>query len=109
KIGACQTEKFYALYLNAKGRVIHHQEISQGSLTASIVHPREVLLPGVTHRAAAFIVAHNHPSGDLQPSTSDCALTRRLKRAGKLIGIELLDHVVISKHGKYSFSENGLL
>jgi DNA repair protein RadC len=108
-IGTNNTEVFYALYLNANGRVLHQQEISHGSLTASLVHPREVLLPGVTYRAATFIVAHNHPSGDTKPSAHDKALTRRLKRAGKLVGIEMLDHVVVSKHGHYSFCAHGLL
>jgi len=108
-IGAHNTEVFYALYLNANGRVLHQQEISHGSLSASLVHPREVLVPGVTHRAAAFIVAHNHPSGDVEPSANDKALTRRLKRAGKLLGIEILDHIVVSKHGHFSFCAQGLL
>jgi len=108
-IGTHNTESFYALYLNASGRVLHQQEVSRGSLTASLVHPREVLLPGVSHRAATFIVAHNHPSGDVVPSANDKALTRRLKRAGKLLGIELLDHVIVSKHGHYSFCAQGLL
>jgi DNA repair protein RadC len=108
-IGTHNTEVFYALYLNANGRVLHQQEISHGSLSASLVHPREVLVPGVTHRAAAFIVAHNHPSGDVEPSANDKALTRRLKRAGKLLGIEMLDHIVVSKHGHFSFCAQGLL
>ena len=108
-IGSANTEVFYAIYLNANGRVIHQQEISHGSLTASLVHPREVLLPGVTHRAASFIVAHNHPSGDLEPSANDKALTRRLARAGKLVGIEMLDHIVVCKHGHYSLCAHGLL
>jgi DNA repair protein RadC len=108
-IGRHNTEVFYALYLSTSGRVLHHQEISHGSLSASLVHPREVLLPGVVHRAAAFIVAHNHPSGDVEPSANDKALTRRLKRAGKLLGIEMLDHVIVCKHGQYSFCAQGLL
>ncbi len=106
--GVC-TECFYAVYLNAKGVVLSHRRISEGTLTASLVHPREVFAPAILYRAAAIIVAHNHPSGDPQPSAEDRATTRRLQRAGRLLGISLLDHIVVSGGGYVSFLEKGWL
>jgi len=103
------TESFFALYLDAKGRLLHERTISCGTLTSSLVHPREVFTPALLHRAAALVVAHNHPSGDPEPSAEDRAATRRLHRAGRLLGIELLDHVVIARAGFVSFLERGWL
>lgn len=103
------TECFHALYVDAKGRLLHQRPISHGTLTSALVHPREVFAPAVAHRAAAVIVAHNHPSGDPEPSEEDRATTRRLLRAGRLLGIELLDHVVIARGGYVSFLERGWL
>lgn len=102
-------ECFCGLYLDAKGSILYQQELSRGTLTSSLVHPREVLQPALLYRAAAVVVAHNHPSGDPEPSAEDRATTRRLQRACRLLGIELLDHVVIG-HGAYrSFLEEGWL
>ena len=103
------TERFVAIYLDAKGRPLGAVEISTGTLTASLVHPREVFAPALMVRAAAVIVAHNHPSGDPEPSAEDRATTRRLVRAGRLLGVELLDHVVIARAGYVSFLERGWL
>lgn len=103
------TETFFALYLDAKGRLLHERTISCGTLTSSLVHPREVFTPALLHRAAAMVVAHNHPSGDPEPSSEDRAATRRLHRAGRLLGIELLDHVVIARGSFVSFLERGWL
>ena len=104
-----QAECFHALYLDAKGGLLEWQQISVGTLTASLVHPREVFSPAVRLRAAAVVVAHNHPSGDPEPSAEDRATTRRLQRAGRLLGIELLDHVVVAESRYCSFLEKGLL
>jgi len=82
---------------------------SVGSLSASIVHPREVFGPAVVRRAAGVIVAHNHPSGDPEPSPEDIAVTRRLADAGTLLGIELLDHVVVAERGFVSLKARGHL
>lgn len=90
-------EHFYALFLDARHRLMappYH--ISTGSLNASLVHPREVFGPALTMRAAALIVAHNHPSGDTRPSGDDLELTGRLDRCGELLGIALLDHIIVS-------------
>ncbi|MGB0952010.1 MAG: JAB domain-containing protein [Planctomycetota bacterium] len=102
-------EVFYALYLDTKGRLLFECEISRGTLSSSLVHPREVFGPALSRRAAAVLVAHNHPSGDPQPSADDRTTTRRLQRAGRLLGIELLDHLVIGAGGFLSFLEEGLL
>jgi DNA repair protein RadC len=109
RLAGLNCECFHALYLDAKGRLAHERMVSLGTLTSSLVHPREVFAPAVAHRAAAVIVAHNHPSGDPEPSAEDRATTRRLQRAGRLLGIELLDHVVVARTGYVSFLERGWL
>ena len=102
-------ERFFAVYMDAKGKPLAVAEISRGTLTASLVHPREVFAPALALRAAAIVCAHNHPSGDPEPSAEDRAATRRLQRAGRLLGVELLDHVVIGRAGFVSFLERGWL
>lgn len=102
-------EVFYALYLDTKGRLLFEAEISRGTLSSSLVHPREVFAPALSRRAAAVLVAHNHPSGDPEPSADDRTTTRRLQRAGRLLGIELLDHLVIGAGEFRSFLEEGWL
>lgn len=104
-----RVECFWALYLDAKGRLLRERRVSEGTLTASLVHPREVFAPALLHRAAAVVVAHNHPSGDPEPSAEDQATTRRLQRAGRLLGIDLLDHVIVGQGRYNSFLENGWL
>ena len=86
------------LYLNARNQLIHKETISIGTLNASLVHPREVFKPAIDHLAASIIVAHNHPSGGCEPSEADVMLTGRLSDAGKLLGIEVADHLVITKN-----------
>lgn len=102
-------EHFIVLYLDARDRLIYRETVSIGTLTASLVHPREVFSPAVERRAAAIIVAHNHPSGDSSPSSEDRQATRRLSQAGRLLGITLIDHVVVTKTGYFSFRGKGLL
>ncbi len=104
-----RTECFYVLDLDAKGRLLAERQVSQGTLTASLVHPREVFGPALLHGAAAVVVAHNHPSGDPEASAEDRTTTRRLQRAGKLLGVELLDHVILGAGRYTSFREAGLL
>jgi len=106
---SARKEHFLAYYLNARSQLIHAETVSIGTLSASLVHPREVFSPSLSHCAAAVIVAHNHPSGDCTPSSEDKDATRRLQRAGELLGIPLLDHVIVSARGFFSFRENGLL
>ena len=90
-----EQEEFHAVLLDARHRPLSLERISVGTLTASLVHPREVFRSAVRQAAAALVVAHNHPSGDPEPSQEDLTLTRRLVAAGELLGIPLLDHVVI--------------
>ncbi|GIO27684.1 UPF0758 protein YsxA [Ornithinibacillus bavariensis] len=102
-------EHFVVLFLNTKNQIIHRQTIFIGSLNASIVHPREVFREAVKRSAASIIVAHNHPSGDPTPSQEDIHVTRRLAESGKMIGIELLDHLVIGDRKFVSLKEKGYL
>ena len=102
-------EFFVCLYLNARNQLIHKEVVSIGSLSASIVHPREVFRAAVQHSAASIILAHNHPSGDVSPSQEDIELTRRLSEAGGIMGIELLDHLIISPLDFLSLKERRLM
>ena len=104
-------EHFVAFYLNARSRIIARDIISVGTLSASLVHPREVFKGAILSNAAAVIVAHNHPSGDITPSPEDREATRRLARAGELLGIPLLDSIIVGAHnpGYASLKEMGLL
>ncbi len=89
-------EHFVALYLNARNELIHREDISIGTVNASIVHPRDVFAPALEHNATAVIVAHNHPSGNPEASPEDGEVTARLKEAGKLLGIKLLQHLILT-------------
>ncbi|HEY3375804.1 MAG TPA: DNA repair protein RadC [Candidatus Aquicultor sp.] len=101
-------EHFRALILNIKHQVIKIVDISIGSLNASVVHPRELFKAVVRHSGAAVIVVHNHPSGDPTPSSEDIAVTKRLKEAGAILGIELLDHIVLGDGRFVSLNEYNL-
>ncbi|MBY7143252.1 DNA repair protein RadC [Virgibacillus sp. NKC19-3] len=102
-------EHFVVLFLNTKNQIIHRQTIFIGSLNTSVVHPREVYREAVKRSAASIIVAHNHPSGDPSPSQEDIHVTRRLVESGKMIGIELLDHLIIGDRKFISLKEKGYL
>jgi DNA repair protein RadC len=102
-------EHFVCLYLNTKNQVIHKQTIFIGSLNASIVHPREVFREAFRRSAASIICLHNHPSGDPTPSREDIEVTRRLKECGRMIGIEILDHIIIGDKKYVSLKEKGYL
>ncbi len=102
-------EHFCEILLNTKNHIIGWQVISVGSLTASVVHPREVFAPAVLHHAAAIIVAHNHPSGDPTPSKEDIQVTQRLVKAGKIMDIQILDHIIIGDNNFVSMKEKELM
>jgi DNA repair protein RadC len=102
-------EYFLTLLLDGKNRIIRRVQISEGSLNQSIVHPREVFSPAVKESAAAVILVHNHPTGDPVPSSEDIAITRRLKEAGDIMGIKVLDHIIVGDGEYVSFVERGLL
>ena len=102
-------EHFLSITLDGASHIINTRTVFIGTLNQSMVHPREVFADAIADRAAGIIIAHNHPSGTLEASRADIAITQRLKEVSKLVGIELLDHVILSKHGFYSFSDEGLL
>ena len=102
-------EHFVALFLNGRNQVIRREDVSVGSQSQTLVHPREVFLPAVGSAAAAVVLAHNHPSGEVHPSQNDLELTKRMVQAGEIMGIEVLDHVIISSNAFLSFKEMGLL
>jgi DNA repair protein RadC len=108
-IRAANREHFVGFYLNSRHQVLRRDIISIGSLNASIVHPREVYLPAIAVSAASLVLAHNHPSGDPTPSEEDLAITKRLQEAGRLLGIELVDHVIVARDAYASFRERRLL
>ena len=102
-------ENFVVLYLDARNKLIYKETISIGTLNANLVHPREVFEPAVKNLAAQIILAHNHPSGDPEPSEDDLILAKRLVEAGKIMGIEVTDHIVIAKSGFVRFKEKGII
>lgn len=102
-------EYFYAVLLSTKNHVLAIELVSVGSLSASIVHPREVFKPAILRSAAAIVVAHNHPSGLPDPSPEDQEFTRRLSRAGELLGIRVLDHLIVCEESYVSLREAGYL
>ncbi|MHB1163126.1 MAG: RadC family protein [Minisyncoccota bacterium] len=99
-------EHFVALYLNARNELIHREDISIGTVNASIVHPRDVFAPALEHNATAVIVAHNHPSGNSEPSPEDYEVTIRLKDSGRLLGITLVEHIIVTKDAHATVRQN---
>jgi len=102
-------EVFGILILNTKNKIVAVHEISRGTLNSSMVHPREVFKPAILHNAAAIICFHNHPSGDPEPSKEDIEMTKLLVGAGKIIGIEILDHIIVGDDGYVSLKERGVM
>jgi len=102
-------EHFICVTLNGAGEILGNRTITVGLLNHSLVHPREVFADAITDRAASIICIHNHPSGTLEPSSQDIAITNQLKEAGSLIGIQLIDHIIVSKNGHVSMREQGFL
>ena len=102
-------ECFWNVLLDGKNRILKIVRISEGSLTSSLVHPREVFRPAIREAAAGVLFVHNHPSGDPAPSSEDTQITRRLVETGKIVGIRVLDHVIIDARKYFSFADRGLL
>jgi len=102
-------EQFLVIALDGKGRPTGCHRVSEGTLTASLVHPREVFKVALLLNAATLIVAHNHPSGDPTPSSEDIALTRRLVDAGNLLGVRVIDHIIVGAGFYVSFADTGRL
>ncbi|MBN2711356.1 MAG: DNA repair protein RadC, partial [Planctomycetes bacterium] len=109
KLRDLKKEVFMLILLDQKNRVIRDEKISEGTLTSSLVHPREVFAPAIRESAAAVAFVHNHPSGDSVPSSEDIALTQRLVKTAELVGIRVLDHVIIGEGIYTSFVDDGLI
>ena len=104
-----QTEEFWAIFLNQKNHVIYKTQISKGGISGTLVDVRVIFRIAIEHFATSLVVAHNHPTGNLTPSQPDISITRRIKEAGDLLDIKLLDHLIIGENSFFSFSEQGLL
>ena len=102
-------ECFWTILLDGKNRILRIDRTSEGCLTRSIVHPREVFRPALIEAAAAVLFVHNHPSGEPQPSHEDIQITQRLVETGKILGIRVLDHVIIGRYRYFSFADEGIL
>lgn len=102
-------EHFIVFFLDSKNQEVKRDIVSVGTLNANLVHPREVFEPAVKHLASHILIAHNHPSGNCDPSEEDIELTKRLADAGKILGIEIIDHVIVSPSGFLSFKEKRLI
>ena len=100
-------EHFYIIVLNSRNHSI--AEVSVGSLDASVVHPREVFAEAIKNKAASVIFAYNHPSGDPEPSEDDLVTTKQLTEAGKILGIEVVDHIIVTKNNYFSFKDGNLI
>ena len=109
KLGREKKEHFVILSLDSRNNLIRENIVSIGTLNANLVHPREVFKEAIDSRAASVILAHNHPSGDPEPSEDDLVITKRLTEAGKIIGIDVLDHIIITKTKVFSFKEKKLI
>lgn len=116
QIAGLAVEKFWVLCLNRKNRLLKQVEITSGTATSSLAHPREVFREAIRHGATAIVCVHNHPSGDPAPSAADVQVTRQMREAAKAVDIELLDHVIVGRagadpqgRGYYSFREAGVL
>jgi len=107
KTQSLQKENFMAIYVDTKNNIIAEETITIGILNSSLVHPREVFHGAIRHLAHAVIVLHNHPSGDPEPSAEDLEITKNLAKSGKLLGIQLLDHIILGKDSWWSWSESG--
>ena len=102
-------EHFKLILLDTRNKIIGISTISIGTLNASLVHPREIFKEAIIHNSASVVLAHNHPSGDPEPSDEDLTITKRLVKSGKILGIEVIDHIIIGKTGFSSFKERGLI
>ena len=102
-------EHFVIFFLDTQNQEVKREVVSVGTLNSSLIHPREVFEPAIKCLASHIIISHNHPSGSLEPSNEDLAVTRRLVEAGKLLGIEVLDHVIVTKEAYVSFKEKNLI
>lgn len=109
KIGDLEREVFRVMYFNRNNELVGEEELFAGGVSATIIDTKIVLRRALEHNASAIIVAHNHPSGNLRPSQADLNITRQIKAAGEIFDIQLLDHLIVSFRGYYSFADEGML
>jgi len=108
-LGDLRKEEFWCIYLNQSNRVIHKERLTQGGINQSVVDVRVLFSVALSHLATAVVVAHNHPSGNLKPSSQDLQITKTIRSAGEILQIQLLDHLIITQKSYLSFSDEGLL
>jgi len=108
-IGELQHEEFWVIYLNRANKIIQPLKISQGGVSATITDVRMILKPALEALASSMILAHNHPSGNLDPSDNDHQITKKIKEAGKIMDIPVLDHIIVTSKGYFSFADEGLI
>ncbi len=108
-LGDLQTEQFWAIFLNQNNRILGKTQLSSGGINQSVVDVRILFKTALDHFATGIVVAHNHPSGNLKPSQEDLKITKQIDEAGKLLNIQLLDHVIISQNSYFSFADESLL
>ena len=104
-----RTEEFWAIFMNNSNKVIHISQLTQGGISQSIVDVRVLFKTALEHFSTGVIIAHNHPSGSLKPSKEDINITQKIKEAGKVLSIQLLDHIIVTQDSYFSFSDEGLL
>lgn len=102
-------EVFVVVYLNQSNKVLHHEIISEGGITGTVADPRIILKNALSHNATSIVLSHNHPSGNLKPSRQDELLTEKIKQAAQFLDIKVLDHIIVSEEGYFSFADEGLL
>ncbi|WP_415327133.1 RadC family protein [Chryseobacterium sp. MMS23-Vi53] len=104
-----RTEEFWAIFLNQSNRVIYTAQMTQGGINQSIVDVRVLFKTALDHFSTGIVIAHNHPSGNLKPSSEDIGITKKIKEAGNTLNIQLLDHLIVTQNSYFSFSDEGLL
>ena len=104
-----QLEIFVVVFLNRGNKVMHHQIVSEGGLTGTVADPRVILKKALEYNATSLILCHNHPSGSLRPSKADEVLTQKIKQAAMLLDIQLMDHIIVSSEGYFSFADEGMM
>jgi DNA repair protein RadC len=108
-LGDLLHEEFWVLFLNRANRIISKQQISTGGMSGTVADPRMIFKAALDQKALSIILCHNHPSGNTQPSTADIQLTKNIVEAGKVLEISVLDHVIITQNGYYSFADEGVI
>lgn len=108
-IKSMKKETLLALYLDARNQLIDKEVISIGTINGSLIHPREIFEPAIKNLSSSLVIAHNHPSGQVEPSSADIDITKKIAQSGQLLGINLIDHIIVAKDDYYSFADHNLI